>query len=181
MIYVTGYTPDYREQVTRLLCSLAKFNLPALALPYSDLGDWRSNTYRKPHLLIQAHLAFPEVPLVWLDADAEVVRPPEWPEVPEIGLHLFRWFPKRRLEYLSGTLYLPPIPVRLAFLRGWCNELSNGAYRGDQNALPVVIDRFELSVTDLPRSLCQIVNAEQTDGPPSIVHYQASRQKRNRK
>ena len=182
-IFVTAYTPEYDELAARLLGTLARFRMASFAMPLRSTGDWRMNTFLKPRALCNAMMAFPTNPIVWVDADAEVVSSPGrfFQELAEadVDVACHHFVTKRGTEHLSGTLYLGPTERRARFLSAWVDMLEqhSHSYKGDQDAIADAAMVAGVDLYDLPRPYCQIFDAPRVEGQPDvIVHHQASRQ-----
>ncbi len=75
---ISGYTinTDYEEEVKDLESDLKRFNLPYKLYSYESRGDWTKNTMVKAELVQRALKEYPGEDIIWLDADAVIVKEP---------------------------------------------------------------------------------------------------------
>jgi hypothetical protein len=122
--FVTAYTPGaYKIMADRLLRSMRRWALPHDELQLQPQGSWARNTNLKPDAMI-AMVEKHGGRIVWLDADAEVIRYPELFGLidADVALHIHT----RRngqTELLSGTLMVQDTPSGHQLLERW-RELS---------------------------------------------------------
>lgn len=180
MIFLNAHSPDdlYREQAKRLIASCATFGLDLRVYEYLDLGSWQANAQYKAYFLFKMRQAF-DGPLVWLDADAEIVRFPglffelageaesdksrvtsdESPATrvtrhssPVTDIDFAgHWLGDR--ELLSGTLWLGDTPACSELLARWVEEnhrVPDGRYGDQGNLERIVLDRPNLRQVRLP-------------------------------
>jgi hypothetical protein len=70
----TFFTSDYRAHANRLGAALAKYNVPFCAIQESKKGSWGQTTS-----LSASTVARSQLPVLWLDADAQILREPNIP------------------------------------------------------------------------------------------------------
>ena len=74
--FATFYTtPEYQEDAARLGRCCRAFGLPFTMVEGEELGSWKRNCNQKPRLLQRLRNAI-SGPIVWLDADCVIHRPP---------------------------------------------------------------------------------------------------------
>lgn len=180
--YVSFYTDDevYSKHVQRLTDSLQKFNLQYDVLQVEKHGDWISMVNYKPTFCKQMLEKY-KSPIVWVDADAEIVEEPVLfdvlIDVSSVDLAVcYRERPKRGKELLTGTLYLAYNDKIRALLDTWENMCRSRQVDQVclQNALMLHTD---VTVFELPFGYTKIFDAtDMDDGHSMIVHHQASRE-----
>lgn len=187
-MFVSFFTPAYREAAERMLASLNQFRLDYLIEGCADDGDWQANTLMKPGF-IWAQLAHGyDRPVVWVDADAVVRACPvalerNWDSV---DIRAVRW--KRpdngRTEVLSGTVGFAPTPAAKAVLERWVENCHANPRHWDQWSLQAaILATPEARVEWLPEEYCWIFDTFKAAFPgrtPIIEHFQMSRQMRHR-
>ncbi len=165
------YTPDtpYEEEIKDLGKSCHQFGLEYKFYPIENLKDWVRNTQQKASVIQQALEEF-ECDIVWLDADAVILKKLELFEdlAKNNDFHLcihrayhlpvsktsYGWFDfirtnisnyiKRRKhsngEILSGTIYFKNCQQSKELVNEWV-ELNKHKIEWDQRTLQEVIDR----------------------------------------
>lgn len=194
-LYTSYFTPNYRQHAERLKASLDKFELDHHIVELPDTSDWKRNTFQKvDHIFQIAREITDDRPIVWLDADAEVVAMPDLLEqfIPPTGdKHVFaavmdfQWRRKCKVEMLSGTMFFGSPETAMDIMRYAKSviELHPDKYRGDQEYIRDEVYGFEavdaLVIHNLPWSYCQIIDAPiQIGHTPVILQHQASRKMR---
>ena len=100
----------YEREASRLVASLDRHGLERDVRPIVDRGSWRANTGYTAEHLCRVMSDHPRRPVVYLDADAVVWRPPTLFDDLEGQCDLAVHY-RRGEELLNGTLYLgPPTP-----------------------------------------------------------------------
>lgn len=177
MQIVSYYTPTYRDTAHRyLIPSCKSLGLDLDVREVDCLGSWDSNTRYKAEFLRRMREAYIG-PIVWLDADAEVVKQPIAFDVLDDYDVAFHRFAGR--ELLSGTLWLGDTDYARALLDKWCKRCEQKPSQWDQKSLDDAVGRVHgLAVHELPAEYCFIFDLSRRLHPnadPVIVHHQASR------
>lgn len=172
---ISFYTPQYRKEVERLLASLEAFSIPHKIVSLPDQGEWVRNCGMKPTFIAQ-QLAELDSPIVWLDADAEVVASPTlFSTTASDFMVLHR--PHGPTEFASGTLYFSPKAAD--FIDRWCEYQDQSPRVWDQITLyeAYMTYRKPLIKTEfLPHTYnCKFDEQDKCPAPPVILHHQASR------
>jgi len=139
MKFIAYYTPSYRGQAERLVTSLMKYDLPFYVKIYEDRGSWVNNVNIKPEFILECLETFDE-DLMFLDADAEVVRQPplDYLAGDSIGIYLMVWYdpenPKmeKQQELISASIWVPNNERNKQIIKEWVNECKNHPKRWDQ-------------------------------------------------
>ena len=175
--YVSFYTgPGYAEEAEGLRRSLAAHDLPHWIEPLDDTGAWVTNCAQKPAFLRRAREHF-RGPLVWLDADARVVRPPTLFDTLDCDV-AGHWF--KGAELLSSALYFADTEAARQILDAWCAQQERNRVVWDQKVLQHVLLHGAPGwrIVDLPAQYSAIFDAGIAD--PVIVQGQASRRLKRR-
>jgi len=110
---ITSHLGDYYKRcVTRLVRSCIRFDLPHLVLPLEQQNGWDAGCATKI-VVIQKLLKQLNRPLLWLDADAEILSYPSLFETIDCEMALA----SVSGHWLTGTLYFKPIA--LPFIEAW--------------------------------------------------------------
>jgi len=178
MMIVSYYTPAYAVDASRLVSSLDKFQLPYDVTPIDTLGSWSANTGHKAAFM-QKMRERHTGPIVWLDADAEVMKYPLAFDVLDgcdIGVHF-----RRDSELLSGTLYVGDTPKAREVLAAWVRRCEECPNEWDQRNLHAALGMVHgVKLHRLPAAYTCIFDADDMlkQGEPVILHHQASRRLR---
>jgi hypothetical protein len=175
-VIVSFYTENtpYEKEAKRLRESLERHNLTYDIRPIPSLKNWRMNCSRKPFFIREMMDAHPEIPLVWLDADATVESTPTLfgeidPEKFDIAVHF------KGVELLSGTVWLSGGPGSVKLVEAWMKLDDEKPLVFDQVNLRTVVDRGGFKVFRLPKEYTFIFDLMKTDGQVVVLHHQASR------
>lgn len=193
---VSFYTPKYSGEADRLRASLLRWPVPHVLVPMECSGAWETNCSRKSafvcDMLSGKHRLVPRGhPVLWLDADAEVLAPlsglfglvagsdfaaflPGLPGSP--------WGPSRfpliGSRLVSSVLYFSGSFQSLAFAAEWASGCAAAPFVWDQEVLfdtLVSRPRPELGVCPLPPEFVAIPDLMPGLGAPVILQHQASR------
>jgi hypothetical protein len=187
--YFTINTP-YEQEKEKLVKSIRRFGLASYIKGIPNQGDWQKNTRYKAIFLKEVLEKFPDKKILYVDADAEFLRPPElfidYDCDIAIRWQTFRW---RENESLSGTIYLESNEKTKLICDKWIKyndaEYVNGKTPTtmEQWNLGKLIKELEksngLKHKNLPATYCSFDHIRtiypEIEGKEVIVHYQASR------
>jgi len=191
-IFVTAYTVGngYEELALRLMQSVSAQGRPCVArsIPIHQAG-WAATAALKARVIREMVCdRFPHRPVVWLDADAIMVRDPVALDHMETPLGVHRLGP----ELLTGTMYWRRDRCTTRVLDRWVQVCDENPAVWDQRLLGRVLDEVGMSPQLLEPEYCWIDAAWGTaqqgndisamyyggDHDPVIVHTQASRRLR---
>lgn len=192
-LFINFFTADYAEAASKLKASLDRHHLEHLILPAEDRGSWVANCAQKPVFIAEQRRRFPGRPVVWLDADCEVLREPTLflgmaAAVSDIDLAVCRWQPPastRMPEVLSGTVYVGDTEPARAILKAWERLSSDHPDAWDQRTLQAAIEEVPAAnVLWLPVEYTFVFDTHRSqypDADPVIQHYQHSRRHRGKR
>lgn len=168
----TGYEREINE---RLVPSLRAHGLGHEVVGIESRGSWGLNIFQKAYVIADMLRKHPSRNIVWLDADAVVVRYPDLFDTTDcdFGCH-FRY--GRKLS--SGTMFLRNNEKVADLVSHWVQVIE--ARGGDtskteqQLLLEILPAHTDLRIGRFPLEYSTIFDGEQT-AEPVIVHYQASR------
>lgn len=189
-IYTAFYTLGtlYEKEADRLRRTLDLHNLEHDIRGVASRGGWHENTrYTATHIrLMQEQYA--DRPLVYLDADAVVLRRPvlfdelsdmaeRHPQCPDIAAH---W--RRGTELLNGTIWLAPSQAARDVIHLYEKLVTDNQPVNEQKMLDLAISENSsvLRIVRLPASYCWIHDIMRDDlagSEPVIEHLQASRER----
>ncbi len=191
-LWVSFFTPDYGLVAAGMKASLEKHDLDHCIKPMPDTGSWVKNCAKKPRFIWDMMVANPERPIIWIDADAVVQRPPllleslgsehfPW----DVSVCKYTWSARRITEVLSGTVYFRNNVRSLKLVDRWITECEMNPEVWDQRALEIALTQVkDLRIHFMPVEYCFIFDFhrdEHPDAEPAIVHYQKSRQTRRKR
>lgn len=122
-LIISGYTVDshlgdyYKRSVKRLVSSLVKFDLPHLIYPLEGVKSWVKGCSFKADLIYNTLVKF-EHPVLWLDADSEVLKMPSIFSDPKFDMALAH----AKGHWLTGTLYFNKKALHV--VKGWKDKVS---------------------------------------------------------
>lgn len=185
-LYFCYHTPNYAPEVAGLAESLRFFELDHIIIERPDTGSWVRNCAQKADVILEMVERHPDRPLVWLDADARVIRAPLlFGELTcDFAAH---WLGGHTL--VSATLYFGPSPAARNLVRDWVELMHQRPDEWDQKTLQSLVGhRQDLRVAHLPPEYCWIEGKNPIDRlsfghygerEPVIVQWQASRKYRD--
>lgn len=182
-IVVCFFTPNYHDHALRLKGTLDNFNLNYYFEEVADAGFWEANTRLKPDFILRCLQKFPDYGILYLDADAGVVKPLNYfNELAEkdidVAFYYTRGLPNMSHDYLASTLYFNNTPTSQALVKQWIAEQVNGKRtQVDQDSLDSAMIKFEgkIKVEPLNAGYIKIFDKDY-DGEVYIEQYQASRE-----
>lgn len=185
MIVCSFFTDDrYRRAAERLKMSCEVAKVPCDIRQVPDLGSWQKNTLQKSAFMIQEFDRFPEEnALVWLDADAVLVRPPLLLLETKRDVMAYRWSPLTLFRsaswhnygtLFSGTLYFKRSLFSREILEAWDDENKRHPERLDQKNLATVLAGTDpVRLGCLPPEYCWIerrMRPYHKGASPVVVH-----------
>lgn len=198
MFIITSYytidTPYQQVVHDYLMNSLNKLNLKSDIRGIEDLGDWQKNTSYKPIFIKHMLEKYPDLDIVFVDADAEVlVYPKMFDEIPEeydIAVHILdrdSWYNRtfsesENKELLSGTMLIRNSHRARALVEKWIRACLSRPFEWEQVLLQRVLTENGTKIYELPLSYCYIKTMPSGEAPyvkcedAVIVHNQVSRQ-----
>jgi hypothetical protein len=191
------YTPGpYAREAMRLVRSIERLPTDRLAahiVEVDHVTTWKKAVMWKPTFLLSTLLAYENCDVLYVDADAEFLRVPDWSIFDGVDLswHALRRHPSHDAEYLTGTMFLRNTPDVRAFVASWAKrtELYDWSDTPEQHSLrdewakgealaPARRWSESLIWRDLPPELVFVFDDFVEIYPgvvPTILHHQASR------
>ncbi len=178
-LIISYYTPDYADHAAGLVESLEAHGLDHRVLPADDSGTWKGNCNRKASFILEQLTERDGDPVVWVDADARVRRPPvRLLELPDTDTNFAAHW-RDGQELLSGTLYFAGA-MGVALADAWRECCETQPNRWDQQSLGIVLAMmYGLRVEILPPAYTWIREFMSHLCPPDeaiIEHLQHSRE-----
>jgi hypothetical protein len=195
LIFISYYTEGYYKEVINkyLLPSLQKFNLPNQVYNRPNLHDWVKNGKQKFEILYN-QLMNDNKNIVFLDADAEIIRLPELfyqiSEDYDIGVHYLDWWlfwhnkpNQNKRELLGGTIYINNNEKTKELFKNLHEQTKISNEWGQQILQKLIEHNHFIKVYNLPIEYCYIKKEGDKfySSYATILHHQASRQIRNKK
>lgn len=169
----------YEQEAARLRRSLDRLGLAHDLRGIPSAGDWCKNAALTARHIATMLAAYPDRPVVQLDADAVVWRAPALFHTLDCDVALHR---RRGTEWLNGTVYFAPTHgARRVSARYLQLIEGNPGCTNEQVMLGKAIEelagQFKLSI--LPASYCfipDIMASDLAEGEQTVIsHFQASR------
>lgn len=181
MLVVSYYTPDYLPHAKRLRQSCIRAGLAHWIEPVEDLGQWEWNCARKPFFILRA-MDCSDGPVLWVDADGEIMRPFGFGPDVNLAMHKERRPQTRdQMRCRSGTVYVAGTAGR-TLVKAWMGRCKDDPNEWDQAHLWRAWQDHEkdLVVEWLGIEYCQRFDEPKSEASedPLVVHYQASRQRK---
>jgi len=171
----------YEARVKKLIASCNAFNLPYSIDSIPNLGSWERNCCYKPKYILRK-LSDLQTPVLWIDADAEIVKKPKLFEnfPPDIALRIVKHLPNyHQSKMISGTVYFNNTPSAFDILKQWDTEcerlLQINRNVWDQMALRNVLLRSNAHIYPLPNSYYMVYDRMKKGEDAFVIHYQLSR------
>lgn len=180
-VFVSFYTKDtgYEDEAKKLADSLSQQGLDYEIVGIADRKNWQLNIRYKPMLIKKMLTRYHPRPVVYIDADAVVLRFPELfgSVLGPIGVHRVHWADygrDRPDEVLGGTVYVSNCGLAHNILDKWSQECETRSLSvWDQKILQEIIGN---DFYNLPPQYCTIFDSMGTVvKDPVILHNQASR------
>ena len=183
---ISFYTPNtgYEKEIEGLIASCKKWDLPYSIDPIPHFGSWEKNCCFKPKYILKK-LTDLKRPILWLDADALVVRRPNLFETlsADIAVRIVEELPNDHpSKMISGTVFVNNTSKALQILKEWDLEtetlLKKDPYLWDQVSLRNVLLRSTAQIYPLDSRYYQIdskIQDQSTLDNAFILHFQASR------
>ena len=127
VVFVSYYTPNYKEWADVLRHSLEVHKLDYDLVPITEPWDWQRAVRYKPQFLLDMLRKHADAyAVVWIDADGKVVSEPElfFRLREDIAVHFLEWKNKAKEELLSGTVYLANRPKVIQLMETWIEALA---------------------------------------------------------
>ena len=173
------YTESYRDHALSLKHSLEQFGLNYYFKQVEDAGYWEANTRIKPHFVLECLQKFPNLDVLYLDADAIVKKPLDYFNTitADIAVYETKGLPGMSHDYLTGTIFFKNTPQTLVLVEQWITEQVDGKQtQVDQDSLDEAMKKLKSTLTIEPLSPGYIkIFDKNYDGDIYIEQYQASR------
>jgi len=179
-LYCGFYTAGrYVREANECRASLDAFELPHCFIEVPDTGDWCRNCAQKPAAIAKIRERNPGRPLVYIDVDARIMRPPSFDEFCDTDIACYYLDGK---ELVSATIFLNATPRADGVLHEWMTRCQKFPNEWDQRTLQQILyERAQTGDTDLkvgylPPRLCALFDAGRCDiTSAAIMQYQVSR------
>ena len=147
---VSFYTPnwEYPAYAARLRASCARLGLPHVIEELPDRGGWLANGWQKPAFILEK-MEQVQRPLLWVDADNELVGAPtglrDDVDFMAVAREGTRYERKKEWTWCVWVMFFNPTPGAMKLLRSWASE-RNGTDASDDRAFERVWQRVRNEV-----------------------------------
>ena len=174
----------YEKEVKNLSKSLDDFNINHIIQAIEPRGTWEENAKYKP-IFIKEMLQSTETPILWLDADAVVLKYPHIFDTitTDVALYYRTTGPCavrfKGYELITATMYFNNTSRAEALVDMWLKEQDTTTesslieQRSLQHIIPTWQAQHKGTITYLPQSYCRIFDAPEDN--TVIQQNQASR------
>jgi len=181
-VIVSFYTPEYVQDISRLIQSAERFKLPydfelLKNLPLEGANkykNWSKNAYLKATFIKKMMQKHQDKNIIWIDADAVIQKNPVlFDKIPDcdIAVHY-----RDDIELLTGTLYIRNNETMRNIVDQWIEANKTSRNFLEQKNLENVLDKNkEIKIFNFPASYCQIFDIMNNTSTPVIEHFQSSR------
>ncbi len=186
-IVCSFYTLDYMESAMRLRKQLEglglEHHLQKVCRTSMDYKDWQRETFFKANFVRNMLNQYPGKDIVWVDADAEMLKFPElFGNLPgNLGARIYRGS-----KLLTGTVYFKNCDAIRTIVDDWIreNQKPQDKFRCQQEQmnLQAVVERAngQVKFVNLPKEYCYIFDEADQCDDPIIIHRQQSRKFRGK-
>lgn len=186
---ITADTPYELLAAQHLIPSLDKLKIPYYIEAMENQHNWLKNVAMKPLVILNAMEKYPNLNIVCLDVDAEVLQFPSLfnsiPEEFDIACHILDWdswygYSDHVKELLTGTILIKNTEKNKELVKEWYVRSTN-SIEWEQKVLQKLIIEKYIKVFELPVDYCYIKSLPNGQPPlvrvdnPIIIHHQASR------
>lgn len=170
----------YEREVEDLLSSCRSLDLEHHIASEKDLGSWEKNCCQKPRFILESLKKF-QKPLLWVDADAMILRKPSIDAFQTFDIGFY--FQEEMNRARAGTIYVAPTKAAFDFLEKWdrtCQERLSiyGELPGADQAIlnELLKEETKLKVAELPLAYVRIFDRDPLSWEETVIlHFQASR------
>jgi hypothetical protein len=187
--YFTENTP-YAHEAEVLKLSLVEHGYEHDILPVANLGSWQKNTQYKAQVIKSFLKKYPGRPLLYLDVDAIMVKPPVVLDELPGTCHIAACHYGTSTELLSGTVWFSGDPACLVLVDRWMalnkmypEKLPNRMPAWDQRTLEMAIkETGGIIFQELPQEYTYITELTSKVAPdinPVILHTRGAKRFKN--
>ncbi len=180
-LLVSFFTEDteYKNEAAKLSETCNAHKVSHEIYQSKDAGSWEKNTQHKA-VVIRDALEKHKKPILWVDADARVMKHPDM--LHTVNIDVMYHYIKEWNEILAGTLYFDYNEKTIAFCKKWIELNSTNNNPDGINFQQLIIQDTTLSKGLFTKEYCSIFDNPHTRcDQPVIVHTQASRRNRGTK
>lgn len=177
-LFVGFYTVDngYKKYALNMIKTLDRLRLEHDIQAVKSKGNWNKDTKAKANFLIEMRKRHPGKPLIWIDADAVIVRFPEELyniEKEDVAVHY-----RDGEGLISSLIYFADTLAANNILKRWeteCKTQEDDPIFDQKLLQGVIASAKEIEVKKLSSAYCYIIGIHNPDVEPVIEQHQASR------
>lgn len=176
-VIVSFYTKDweYPEHGKRLILECLKLRLEHRIVERVSKGGYLQNTCQKPFFIRECLQMF-ERPILWVDVDASIFKPPEYFVGLDADVSLkYKDQKKYARKYHVGTMWFNFTPNAMRLLDLWCDRV--GAL-SDESTLEEIYQQVESEgcrIVDMPEGYHDIQKTTYRLTPNTVIMHRLSR------
>ncbi|OGN63311.1 MAG: hypothetical protein A3E80_02235 [Chlamydiae bacterium RIFCSPHIGHO2_12_FULL_49_9] len=181
-LLISFYTKNtiYEKEIEDLVASCKALQLELYVEGRADLGSWEYNCCQKPLFILECLEKFKR-PLLWVDADAMILKKPPF-IFGDIDLAIYFNNFQNKLAR-TGTIYLRPTQETLRFVKLWHETCQGKIIRKEEFPYPdqtvfseLLYANRDLKIGQLPIQYTQVFDKDLLPFENScIIHFQSSR------
>lgn len=167
----------YVKEIEHLRKSLHKYVMDYEFRGMPNTGNWRHNCAMKGPFM-RDMMAKLDRPLIWLDADARVIKYPILFEQLKCDFACMISWHREKPGSASGTMYFNNTDATKKLLDVWADMCKKEPDELDQHLLHRALKKVDLNFTELPHGYCirELDKVRDGDSPDRFIHhFQASR------
>lgn len=158
----SGYTTksEYFKDAMKMFESCHRFGIGAEIMPYKSFGSWRANANYKGNLVLSALKRHPLVNIVWVDADAAILKYPKlFDDYPyDIGVYFAEWpLDSGKKKCSNGTIFFKNTPEVRQFVSEWAAWSMQNPTKSQQDKFGEMLKASNLNWGELPPEYCMVV------------------------
>lgn len=158
----SGYTigSQYFNDAMKMYESAHHHGIASEAMPFKTFGTWRANANYKGNLVLSALKRHPLINIVWIDADAIILKYPELFDDMEydIAVYFAEWpLGSGQKKCSNGTIFFKNTPEVRAFVEEWAKWSMNHPTESQQDMFGKMLRASSLNWGELLPEYCMVV------------------------
>ncbi len=164
----SGYTmgSPYFDDAMKMFESCHRHGISSEIMPYKSFGNWRANANYKGNLVLSALKRHPLVNIVWIDADAVILKRPDLFDDMEydIAVYFAEWpLGSGQKKCSNGTIFFKNNSRVRAFVAEWARWSMANPGKSQQDKFGEMLQVYKdgtahgINWGELPPEYCMVV------------------------